>query len=294
MTLTPDKNILIVGLGVIGGGYASALTKKGFKVNCITRSQKSVDYAIDHGMIAYGTTSVDQELVYNADLIVFALYPHVFIEWIEKYQHLMRPGTLITDVTGVKCGIVDKVQSILREDVEFISAHPMAGRERNGVEYSDDAVFKNANYIVTPTAKNTPEAIETCKNLGKILGFARISELSPQKHDEMIAFLSQLTHCIAVVLMTCNNEPNLERFTGDSFRDLTRIAKINDEMWSELFLDNKEALLTQMDRFSTEFERFKDMLKDNDRDGMRASMRASTAKRLLFDKPKEDDTSNSN
>ena len=286
MKLTKDTKILIVGLGVMGGSYAKALTKKGYTVNCITKEQKDIDYAMSLGIISYGTTEVEPELIGESDLIVFALYPHVFIEWIETYQHLFRPGTLITDVTGVKCRVVDKVQSILRPDVEFISAHPMAGRERSGVEFSDEKVFCGANYSVTPTEKNTPEAIEFCKSLGEELGFARISELTPKKHDEMIAFLSQLTHCIAVVLMTCNTTPDLERYTGDSFRDLTRIAKINDEMWSELFLENKEILLEQMKGFSDEFERFRKMLEDGDREEMRESMRLSTARRTLFDKPK--------
>lgn len=286
--MIPDKNtkILIVGLGVIGGGYASALTEAGYKVSCITKDKETVDYALERNMISYGTTEVDPKLIGESELIIFALYPTVFIEWIESYQHLFSPETLITDVTGVKGSVVDKVQSILRPDVEFISAHPMAGRERSGVEFSDPKVFHGANYIVTPTEKNSKEAIEACKKLGEILGFARISELSPEEHDEMIAFLSQLTHCIAVCLMTCNNAPNLEKYTGDSFRDLTRIAKINDRMWSELFLMNKQPLLTQMDSFIDEFKYFRDMLERGDREGMREKMRLSTAKRSIFDKPK--------
>ena len=286
MRLNTDMKILIVGLGVIGGGYASALTEKGYTVKCITKEQSDVDYAIERGMIAYGTTEVDGELIKEADLIVFALYPTVFIDWIKKYQHLFRSGTLITDVTGVKVSVVDEVQSVLRPDVEFISAHPMAGRERSGVEYSDPSVFKGANYIITPTDKNTDEAIEVCKALGEELGFARISVLSPEEHDDMIAFLSQLTHCIAVTLMTCNTSDGLEKYTGDSFRDLTRIAKINDAMWSELFLMNKGALLSQMDAFIGEFERLRSMIMDGDREGMRDMMRRSTQRRSLFDKPK--------
>ncbi len=285
MNLTKDTNILIVGLGVIGGGYAQALTKQGYTVNCITRSPSTIDYAVSHGMIAHGTTEIDAEMIGRADLVVFALYPHIFIEWLEKYQHLLKPGALITDVTGVKGCIVDTVQTMLRSDVEFIAAHPMAGRERSGVEYADDKVFQGANFIVTPTEKNTPEAIATCKELGRLLGFARITELTPQKHDEMIAFLSQLTHCIAVTLMTCNDSPSLEEYTGDSFRDLTRIAKINDEMWSELFLLNRDALLAEMDRFSAEFSALREMLAVGDREGMRDMMRRSTERRALFDKP---------
>lgn len=285
MTLDKNQNILIVGLGVIGGGYARALSKKGYRVRCITKEQKDIDYAMERGMILYGTTEVEPALVRQADLIIFALYPHIFVRWVKEHQALFRPGALITDVTGVKGGIVREVQSILREDVEFIAAHPMAGRESSGVEYSDDRVFRGANFIVTPTDRNTPEAIALCKELGHTLGFARITELSPEEHDEMIAFLSQLTHCIAVTLMTCNQSPSLEQYTGDSFRDLTRIAKINDEMWSELFLLNRDALLKQMDAFSEEFGRLREMLRMGDAEQMRAMMRTSTARRTLFDKP---------
>lgn len=286
MKLNKETKILIVGLGVIGGGYAEALSEQGFNVSCITKEQKDIEYAIERGMIKFGTTEVDPELIQNSDLIVFALYPTVFIEWIEKYQGLFKPGTLITDVTGVKSSVVSTVQSILRDDIEFISAHPMAGRERSGVEFADSSVFKGANYIVTPTEKNTEEAIAICKELGSLLGFARISVLSPEEHDEMIAFLSQLTHCIAVALMTCNEADGLEKYTGDSFRDLTRIAKINDAMWSELFLMNKDALLNQMDAFIDEFERMKSMLVSGDREGLRVMMRRSTERRSLFDKPR--------
>ena len=286
MKFNKDSKILIVGLGVIGGGYASALTEKGYKVKCITKNQSDVDYAIERGMIEYGTTEVDEALIGESDIVIFALYPTVFIEWIREYQHLFKSGTLITDVTGVKVSVVDEIQNMLRDDVEFISAHPMAGRERSGVEYSDPNVFKGANYIITPTDRNSTEATEVCRLIGEELGFARISVLSPREHDEMIAFLSQLTHCIAVTLMTCNTNDGLEKYTGDSFRDLTRIAKINDAMWSELFLMNKDALLEQMDAFSLEFDKLRAMIEGGDRDGMRDMMRRSTARRSLFDKPR--------
>lgn len=284
MKLDKTTKILIVGLGLIGGSYAMALSRQGYSVSCITKDRKDIDYAISRNMIVYGSTEVDPSLVASADLIVFALYPTIFIEWIEKHQKLFRPGTVITDVTGVKGSVVKQVQSILRDDVEFIAAHPMAGRERSGVEYSDDGVFRGANYIVTPTEKNTPSAIALCKDFGSVLGFSRISELTVEEHDEMIAFLSQLTHCIAVTLMTCNQKEGMEKYTGDSFRDLTRIAKINDVMWSELFLMNKDALLKQMDDFASEFEKLRKYLADGNREEMQKMMRASTERRSLFDK----------
>ena len=285
MMIEKNANILIVGLGVIGGGYAIELSQKGYRINCITKNQADIDYAIERGMIAFGTTEVDEKLISSADLVIFALYPTVFIEWIEKYGHLFKKGAIITDVTGVKSSVVETVQSLLSDDVEFISAHPMAGRERSGVEYADPAVFRGANYIITPTERNSDEAIKLCCELGEILGFTKISILSPKEHDKMIEFLSQLTHCIAVTLMTCRNTDGLEKYTGDSFRDLTRIAKINDEMWSELFLMNKEALLAEMDAFSEEFARFRKLVANDDRDAMRRVMRESTQRRSLFDKP---------
>lgn len=285
MKLTKETKILIIGLGVMGGSYAKALSQKGYKVKCITKEIADIRYGMEHGMICYGSTEVEPELVGEAELIVFALYPKSFIDWIKKHQHLISPGTIITDVTGVKSEVVYKVQDILREDVEYIPAHPMAGRERSGVEYADPTVFNGANYIVTPTEKNSLEAIKLCKSLGEELGFLRISELSPEEHDEMIAFLSQLTHIIAVTLMNCNDSEGLEKYTGDSFRDLTRIAKINDRMWSELFLMNKDALLTEMDRFIEEFSEFRSYLASGDGKRMREKMRSSSARRSLFDKP---------
>ena len=283
MKLSKDTNILIVGLGLLGGSYAEALTKGGYTVNAVTKEQSSVDFALKKGIIKYGTTKLEESIISAADLVIFALYPHVFTDWIEKNQHLLKSGAVITDVTGVKGCIVYKIQEMLRPDVEFIAAHPMAGREVCGVENSDSGIFKGANYIVVPTEKNTAGAIELCRDLGKKLGFHRVAELSPEKHDEMIAFLSQLTHCIAVTLMCCNNTPDLEYYTGDSFRDLTRIARINDEMWSELFLMNKRELLSQMELFETQFDKLKKSIENDDRETMRAMMKLSTERRKFFD-----------
>ena len=284
MKLIKNVNILIVGLGLLGGSYAKAFKKLGFNVNAITKEKSSVDYAIEHKIIDYGTTEIEPEVIRKADIVIFALYPHIFTEWIENNQHLFKSGAILTDVTGVKGCIVNKIQSMLRDDVEFISAHPMAGKEVNGVENSDETIFYGANYIVVPTEKNSVEAIELCKNIGEILGFKKISVLSVEEHDEMIAFLSQLTHCIAISLMCCNSTPGMEAYTGDSFRDLTRIARINDEMWSELFLSNREALLREMDIFRKSFDELYNKIKENDKDGMRSMMRCSTERRCLFDK----------
>jgi prephenate dehydrogenase len=284
LIIDKNKKILIVGLGLLGGSYAKALTDKGYEVYTITKEQRSVDYALAHGMIKAGTTEIDKEMIAAADITVFALYPHVFVEWVKENGKYFKKGAIITDVTGVKCAIVDEIQALLPDGVEFIAAHPMAGREVYGVENSNPDMFKGANYIVTPTAKNTEQAIETCKALGELLGFASVSVISPQKHDRMIAFLSQLTHCIAVALMTCNDDANLCRYTGDSFRDLTRIARINEDMWSELFMLNKDMLISEIKAFEGELEKLRRSMETEDIDTMKKMMRVSTERRGMFDK----------
>ena len=284
MIVNVSKKILIVGLGLLGGSYARVLKRFGFHISAITKEQSSIDYALKEGLMDEGSTELDEKIIGEADIVIFALYPHIFREWIEQNQSLLKSGALITDVTGVKCSIIYKVQEMLRPDIEFIAAHPMAGREVSGVENSTDKMFAGANYIVTPTDKNTPEAIGTCMELGRLLGFSNVTTLSPEEHDEMIGFLSQLTHCIAITLMTCNDKENMEKFTGDSFRDLTRIARINDLMWSELFIENKTALLKQMNLFINKFNELKSMLETEDVEAMRKMMRHSTERRALFDK----------
>ena len=288
MKLNKDMKILIVGLGLIGGSYAEALSKKGYEVGAIDQKQEAIDFALRKGYIASGKTSVDKDYVGKFDIVVFALYPHAFVEWIEKYQNCLKSGAIVTDVTGVKGGVVCDVQNALRKDVEFIAAHPMAGRECSGVENAKAEIFEGANYIVVPTEKNTQEAIELCKDLGRELGFKHISELTVKQHDETVGFLSHLTHCIAVSLMVCKESGHLADYTGDSFRDLTRIAKINDEMWSELFLLNKDEIVEQMNLFEQHFGKLKECIQNDDREGIREMMRLSTKRRKVFDKCNEE------
>ena len=279
-----NSRILIVGLGLIGGSYARALKRLGFHITAIDAKAESIEYALSQHIIDEGYTEVEPDVVGSADAVIFGLYPKVLLDWIDNYQQYFKPGAMITDVTGVKSCIVYAVEDKLRDDVEFIASHPMAGREVYGVENSDDRIFRDANFILTPTEKSSPEAIRWVGSLGRILGFRRISVLSPEEHDEMIGYLSQLTHCIAVSLMTCSDNEHLVDYTGDSFRDLTRIANINDKMWSELFMLNREPLLKYMDIFADEFLQLRDMIRDGDTEGLREKMRLSTKRRAYFNK----------
>lgn len=275
-----------MGLGIIGGSYAKGFAKNGFDIAAIDRNPDTIKYALGNYIISEGSTQPDPELIGKADLVIFALYPHIFKEWIRDNQKYLKSGAILTDVTGVKGCIVDDVQNMLRDDCEYIAAHPMAGCEKLGIENSNEKIFYQANYIVVPTERNSEEGKDVCRQIGEILGFARIAELSPNEHDEMIGFVSQLTHCIAMSLMTCNHMERLEDYTGDSFRDLTRIARIDETLWSELFLLNKDALLHQLKLFTMEVSKLERMLMEADKEGIKDMMRRSTARRKLFDKEK--------
>ncbi len=283
MKFDKDTKILIVGLGLIGGSYAEALSSVGYEVGAIDCNADSTAFALEKGWISSGRADTDGEYIGKFDLIVFALYPHIFIDWIKQNQRFIRPGALLTDVTGVKCSVVYEVQKLLRSDLEFIGAHPMAGREVSGVRNAKKEIFTDANYIVTPTESNTLEAIAACKALGRAIGFKNISTLTPEKHDEIVGFLSHLTHCIAVALMISKESEHMCEYTGDSFRDLTRIAKINDVMWSELFMLNKTELLAQMKLFEAAFDRLRISIEQGDTDALREMMRLSAKRREYFD-----------
>ena len=240
--LDKTKRYLVVGLGLLGGKYALELTKAGFHVDGINRSEGHLQYALEHGYIASGTTH------------------------------------------GVKTGLVEPVQAMCPAGVEFIASHPMAGRETSSVEHAAEVNFAPANFIITPTEKNTPEAIQWAKDLAEVLGFHHICTLTVQEHDKMIGYVSQLCHAIAVSLMCANDNSSLCEYTGDSFRDLTRIARINDKMWAELFLWNKENLISEIDQFDAALQQMRAALVADDRHRLEEMFRLSTQRRAAFDK----------
>ena len=284
MKLSKENKILIIGLGLIGGSYAKGLKSEGFYVGALSINPDDIAYALDNSIIDSGTTLLDEIYIKQFDVVIFALYPTTLINWIKENQHLLKKHAILTDVTGVKSSVIYEVQNNLRKDLTFIGAHPMAGKETSGVQNSDPSIFINANYIITPTDKNNEKDVEFAKNIGELLHFKNIVVLTPEKHDEMIAFLSQLTHCIAICLMTNQDCEHFNVFSGDSFRDLTRIAKINENMWPELFLMNKEKLLYEMDLFIKEMEKLKGYIINDNKEEIKQMMITSTERRKIFDK----------
>lgn len=277
-------NIGIIGLGLMGASFAKRLSpQKDKTVYGIDQNEQTIQTALELNIIKEGSTDPGK-LIKECNLIILALYPTMIKPWIVENQQYLESGTILMDISGVKTNIVEPVQAILREDLELISIHPMCGRESRGIDFAQADIFDNANYIIVPTNKNTPKAIEAAKQLGKDLRVKNISILSCEEHDRMIGFLSQLTHVIAVSLMNTHDNSHLVEYTGDSFRDLTRIATINEDLWSELFLLNKDILLDEIDQFLDATKHFRDSLEKEDIDEMKRLFIQSTNRRKLFNK----------
>lgn len=277
-------NIGIIGLGLMGASFAKRLSpQKDKTVYGIDQNEQTIQTALELNIIKEGSTDPGK-LIKECNLIILALYPTMIKPWIVENQQYLESGTILMDISGVKTNIVEPVQAILRKDLELISIHPMCGRESRGIDFAQADIFDNANYIIVPTDKNTPKAIEAAKQLGKDLRVKNISILSCEDHDRMIGFLSQLTHVIAVSLMNTHDNSHLVEYTGDSFRDLTRIATINENLWSELFLLNKDILLDEIDQFLDATKHFRDSLEKEDIDEMKRLFIQSTNRRKLFNK----------
>jgi prephenate dehydrogenase len=277
-------NICIIGLGLVGGTYALALREnpKINKIAAIDINQEAINKAIELGIIDNGGTD-SKDFLPEADLVIISLYPKLILDFIKDNLDNFKKGAIITDAAGVKKNIMDEVNKIPLE-ADFIFGHPMAGREKIGLQYADKNIFKNANYILTPNEKNKSENIATLKEIIYSMGFKNVSEITADAHDEIISFTSQLTHAIAVALVNSDNMKfDTNRFVGDSYRDLTRIAKINSKLWSELFLENKENLIHKIDAFQEKMEYIKNALLNDDADALEKEFQESTKRRELID-----------
>ncbi len=274
--------IEVIGLGVVGGSYAGALTAAGHTVYGVARNETTIAKAKSRGMIADGGTDA-AAFAPLADVVVIALYPGQVAAQLRALAPYLRKGTVVTDVAGIKSVIRDEVEASLPDGIEFVFAHPMAGREKRGIDYADPSVLKGANFIVVPGAKTSPRAVQVVRDLAEDMGFAHIMTVSAERHDEIIAFVSQLPHAIAVALVNSDEESaETEKFIGDSFRDLTRIASINETLWSELFLGNRANLIRSIEDFEAQLDEIKDALQRGDKDKLESLFRSSTERRNRY------------
>lgn len=278
------ERITVIGLGVIGASYASALRKAGYTVFGVDCDEDTVRKAAARGITDAASTS-EKDLVPTSDIVVIALYPKQVEGELKKIKGLLKDGVIITDVAGIKSHFTTRIESLLPEDADFVFAHPMAGREKKGIDYADENVFKGANFIITPSKRNKKESIETIERLAREMGFRNIMRLTPEEHDKIISFVSQLPHAIAVALVNSDDRKfDTPRFVGDSYRDLTRIANINEKLWSELFLGNRENLLNSIKEFEKCLDIIKKALEDEDKDVLEEQFVRATKRRTEFNK----------
>lgn len=271
------KKVLIVGLGLIGGSYALGLSNKGYEVYGVDTDKDTIKFALENNYIKEGSNN-PSDYISKADLIIIGLYPKMILEFIEKYNHLFNEKQIITDVCGVKTSFVETAIKMCNK-AEYISHHPMAGKEKSGILYANTEMFKKANFLICPTKDNTESAINIIKQIGIDLEFGKISVMDPLKHDNMIGYTSQLTHAIAVSLVNADKEHDTKDYIGDSYRDLTRIAKINENLWSELFFENKDILISKINDFEEQLDLLKDALNNNDIESLKKIFISSNKKR---------------
>ncbi|MGM9978001.1 MAG: prephenate dehydrogenase [Clostridium sp.] len=277
--------IVIVGLGVIGGSFAMALNEAGYKdVFGIDTNPETIKKAEELGIIKKGSPN-GEDFLKEADLVIISIYPKIVKTFVENNKDNFKDGAIITDATGIKGMFINEIIKILPENVDFVFGHPMAGREKRGIDFASSKVFKGANYIITPIERNKEENIKLIENLAYEIGFKRVRRITPEFHDEMIGFTSQLPHAMAVALINSDEEGrDTGSFIGDSYRDLTRIANINEDLWSELFLGNKENLLKAINNFELQLDLIKKAIYDDDKEALKQYFIKSTKRREKLNK----------
>lgn len=279
-----DLTFAIVGLGLIGGSYAKAL--RNLKV------RKILGMDISHGIAraCLNANMIDEVIeadgsnLKEADVIICSVYPEAIVGFVRQNVQNFAEGMLMTDATGVKGTMPHDIQALLPESCEFISGHPMAGRQGSGLGMSDAAIFNNSNYIIVPTEKNSPEAVRWLEEFAKALGCARSVKVSTEDHDKIIAYTSDLPHITAVALVnSASYNENTQYFIAGGFRDATRVADINPDLWSDLFLSNRANVIAEIENYQNQLERWKKAIEDNDREALKEIMReAGSRRRQLY------------
>ncbi|MDO5786900.1 MAG: prephenate dehydrogenase [Phascolarctobacterium sp.] len=270
----------IVGLGLIGGSYAKALRLLGAKqILGMEHNEATLAQAQAMGIIDVGMTAVDERLA-QADVVICAIYPEAIASFIKSNVEHFKADVLITDVAGIKNNMIAEVQAALSPGMEFISGHPMAGRQSSGLGMAEAAIFHNANYIIVPEKGNSEAAICWLETFAKALGCKNTVRVTPEEHDRTIAFTSNLPHVTAVALMdSASYNEKTKYFVAGSFRDGTRVADINPELWCALFLANKDKVADEIEKYMEQLELWRKALRAGDGETMKELMRTSAARR---------------
>lgn len=275
-----DLTFAIIGLGLIGGSYAKAL--KNLKVKNVIgldRNKVVTLMALDEGYIDEGCLD-SLEPLRQADVIIATLYPANLVEFVREHVQYFKQDVLFTDVTGVKSNLLEQVDALLGAGRDFVSGHPMAGREGKGYGQSAAEIFNGANYIVIKREVNQPEHVQWLKDFALTLGCKHVVEITAEEHDKIIAYTSDLPHVLALSLVnSASLTPNTKYFIAGSFRDATRVADINGPLWADLFLYNKVGVIAEIEQYKKELDKWEQLLRADDKQGLLEYMKAAKQKR---------------
>ena len=262
----------IAGLGLIGGSMARTIRLHtdahiwGADLDEQTlREARELD-AIDG--------ELDDEHLSRCDLVLVALCPGAVVDWVTAHADRFREGCLVIDCAGVKQWVVERLAPLAQgQRWHYLGGHPMAGREFSGFRYSRDDLFDNASMILTPLGDEDPALVQRARDFFMDLGFRRVQFASPRVHDEMIAYTSQLAHVVSSAYVKTPLAERHRGFSAGSFRDMTRVARLNEAMWTELFFENREALLPEVEGLVERLSAYRDALRDGDHEAMRALLK---------------------
>jgi prephenate dehydrogenase len=278
MKSVENTTIGIVGMGLMGGAIAMSLRNGGvIPAGGIGRllgcdpDGVSLAAALSDGVIDEGFVS-PEALLQRCDTVFLCLAPAMLTEFMERWMDTFRPGALITDIAGVKRKIAADMELKLRDDLDFIPGHPMAGSEKGGYQNARNCNFHGKNYILTPLKRNKRENLDFLKTLIHRMGFGRITCVPAEEHDRKIAFTSQLCHVIAAALIDCEDDMEITRFGGGSFEDLTRIAMLNVPLWTEIFLENSDVLLQRIGQFEGSIKKIRRLIAAGRREALQETL----------------------
>jgi prephenate dehydrogenase len=263
-------NVAIAGLGLIGGSFAKAIAAR--TRHRVTGYDISADVerrALDAGLIdGAGLNTFD-----GADLTLIALYPGAAAEFMRVNARRFKPGSIVVDMCGVKRYIVKAARGLFGEGVTYIGGHPMAGREYSGFDASRTELFDGASMILTPDETVGPDKLERARNFFLALGFGGVTLTTPDRHDEIIAFTSQMAHIVSSGYAQNPIARNFSGFSAGSFADMTRVAKLDENMWTELFLLNADYLTEQLDILVENLAGFRERIAARDAEGLKSMLR---------------------
>lgn len=259
-----DFKIAVIGLGLIGGSMAYRLN--GFNGGTVVGYDTNPTIcknAAERSAVSYIAPNAG-DAIESADLVIIATYPDSVAKIVEQNADKLKKGAVITDICGVKSHISSEICAAVPKGVFYVGSHPMAGKEVEGFDNAEPTLFDGCGFIIVPTEKSDDKSIELVSSMAKYLGAKRLAVNSPDEHDSIIAYTSDLMHISASALCLDFNEKMNLAYTAGAFRDCTRIALINPKLWTELFLENADHIVTEIDRFSASLNKFRDAIAGGD------------------------------